>query len=103
MDLTNAMLNDIFPIVTKLKPEVWDCALEDAGIWEEYKDIPAGLQEGFCCGLEIFSLSCTSILPNYYTSEEEEFIIAKYAEEIKLGRLSHGYDPDTLFSLIGHF
>ena len=27
----------------------------------------------------------------------------KYAEEIELSRISHGYDPDTLFSLIGHF
>jgi hypothetical protein len=42
-----------------------------------------------------------SIPPNHYTSEEdEELVVAKYAEEIELGRLSHGYDPDTLFSII---
>jgi hypothetical protein len=71
---------------------------------EEFQDIPVGLQEGFCCGLESFLLSCTSILPNHYTSEEdEEFVVAKYAEGIELGRLSHGYDLDMLFSLIGYF
>jgi hypothetical protein len=63
-----------------------------------------GLQQGFLCGLEDFSLSCTSIPQNHYTSQEdEEFVVMKYAEEIELGRLSHGYDPDELFSLIGHF
>jgi hypothetical protein len=104
MGLTNAVSDDIFPIITKLKPDAWDHALKDAGILEEFRDIPVGLWEGFHCGLENFSLSCTSIPPNHYTSEEdEEFVIAKYAEEIELGRLSHGYDPDTLFSLIGHF
>ena len=41
---------------------------------------------------------------NHYTSQEDkEFVVKKYAEEIALGRLSHGYDPDELFSLIGHF
>jgi hypothetical protein len=104
MGPTNAMPDDIYPIVTALKPEAWYRALEDAGILDEFRDIPVGLREGFYCGLENFSLSCTSIPPNHYMSEEDEdFVVAKYAQEIELGRLSHGYDPDTLFSLIGHF
>jgi hypothetical protein len=104
MDPENVMPNTIFPIVTKLKPDAWEIALRDAGILNEFDDILVGPTQGFYCGLENFSLSCTSVPCNHYVSQEdEEFVIAKYAEEIELGRLSHGYEPDTLFSLIGHF
>jgi hypothetical protein len=51
-----------------------------------------------------FSFSRMFVPQNHYTSQEDkEFVIKKYTEEIALGRLSHGYDPDKLFSLIGHF
>ena len=100
----NVMPDSIFPIITKLKAEAWELALADAGILGEFGDIPVGLREGFLCGLENFSLACTFIPPNHYTTQEdEEFVISKYTEEINLGRISHGYDPDTLFALIGHF
>ena len=104
MEPGNVTPDDIFPVVTKLKPDAWETALKDAGILDEFNDIPVGLRQGFYCGLENFSLSCMSVPCNHYVSQEnEEFVIAKYAEEIELGRLSHGYEPNTLFSLIGHF
>ena len=100
----NALHDNLFPIVTKLRVDAWERALTDAGICEKYKDILVGLREGFPCGLEQFSLVRSFIPPNHYTStEDEDFIITKYAQEIELGRISHGYHPDTLFSLIGHF
>jgi hypothetical protein len=100
----NAPPDPIFPIVTKLKAAAWEQALMNAGILDEFQDIPGGLRGGFLCGLENASLSCTFIAPNHYTSQEDEdFIIRKYAEEIALGRISHGYDPKALFALIGHF
>jgi hypothetical protein len=103
-DVQHAPPDSIFPIVTKLKADAWELALKDAGILGEFSDIPVGLRQGFSCGLENFSLTCTSIPPNHYTSQEDEhFVVTKYAEELALGRISHGYDPDTLFSLIGHF
>ena len=40
---------------------------------------------------------------SFHNPEDKDFIVTKYEEEIALGRLLHGYDPDTLFSLIGHF
>jgi hypothetical protein len=64
----SALPDLIFPIVTKLKADAWEQALLNAGILEEFKDIPAGLRDGFLCGLENFSLSCTFIAPNHYTS-----------------------------------
>jgi hypothetical protein len=100
----SALRENLYPIVTKLKADALELALMDAGIHEKYKDILIGLREGFPCGLEKFSLARTFIPPNHYTSiEDEEFIITKYAQEIELGRISHGYEPDKLFSLIGHF
>lgn len=102
--LQDALIEDIFPIVTKLKADAWEIALKHAGLYDEFNDIPVGLREGFPCGLENFSLACTFIPLNHYTSEEdEEFVATKYAEEIELGRISKGYNPDFLFSLIGHF
>jgi hypothetical protein len=50
-DPINATPENIFPIITKLKMDVWECALKDVGILEEFQDIPVSLQEGFCCGL----------------------------------------------------
>jgi len=103
-DPQGVLPDEIFPIVMKLKANAWELALGDAGILDEFKDILVGLQEGFLCGLEKISLACTFTPPNHFTSQEDEdFVVSKYAEEIALGRLSHGYNPDTLFSLIGHF
>jgi hypothetical protein len=78
--------------------------LRDAGILDEFNDIPVGLRQGFSCGLKKNSLACTSVPLNHYTSKEDgDFVVMKYAEEMALGRISHGYNPDFLFSLIGHF
>lgn len=94
----------IFPIVTKLWADAWELALMNAGILDKFRNIPLGLRQGFLCGLEHYTLLFTSIPPNHYSSQaDEDFIVTKYAEEMLLGRISHGYDPDTLFSLIGHF
>jgi hypothetical protein len=104
MDLQDAQPDNVFLIVTKLKAEAWEITLWNAGILDKFNDIPIGLRQGFLCGLENSSLSCTFVPQNHYTSQEdEEFVVKKYAEEIALGRLSHGYNPDKLFSLIGHF
>jgi hypothetical protein len=56
----------IFPIVTKLKADVWEQALKDVGILNEFIDIPTGLRGGFLCGLEKLSLARTFIAPNHY-------------------------------------
>ena len=59
-----AGLDSVFPIVTKLKAEAWELALENAGILSEFADVPVGLRQGFLCGLEQISLACTSVPPN---------------------------------------
>lgn len=86
MALQYAAPDFVYPIIIKLKPDTWECALADAGILSEFGDIPMGLREGFLCGLcglEHFSLACTFVPQNHYTSQEDEdFIISKYTEEI---------------------
>ncbi len=55
-------------------------------------------------GLENYRLDRTFIPRNHYTlPAHHDFLVEKYAEEIKLGRLSIGYDPALLESWIGHF
>ena len=104
MAVQNAWLDKVFLIVTKLKTDAWEIALRDAGILAKFIDIPEGLKKGFFSGLGSFSLSCTLVPENHYTlKEDKELVLAKYGEEIALGRLSHGYDLIELFSLIGHF
>jgi hypothetical protein len=76
MDLQDALPDNIFLIITRLKASAWEIALRDAGILDEFSDIPVGLRKGFFCGLEIFLLSCTSTPCNHYTSQEDEdFVI----------------------------
>jgi hypothetical protein len=64
MDPYGVGCDNPFPIVTKLKAEAWELALEGAGILNEFSDIPLGLRQGFFCGLEHFFLASTFIPPN---------------------------------------
>lgn len=99
----NARPDDIFQIVTKLKVDAWELALEDAGILHEFNDILVGLRQGFLCGLENLSLARSSVPQNHYISQDKDFVVTKYSEELAIGRILHGYDSHNLFALIGHF
>ncbi len=44
--------NDIFPIVTPFHYWVSEEMLENVGTLEDYKDIPAGIKNGYLIGLE---------------------------------------------------
>jgi hypothetical protein len=82
----DAKPDDLFPIVTRFRASAWEHALKRAGILEQFIDIPEGLRKGFLCGLENFSLASTFIPENHYSSTaDEEFVISKYSEEIRLG------------------
>jgi len=94
----------IFPIVTKLNPDAWARLLEEAGVLEEFREIPKGLREGFLVGLEDFTLSKSHVNDNHFSSPEHlDFIRSKYGDEVALGRLSRGYTPQELENLIGFF
>jgi hypothetical protein len=106
MGLRNAqpLLDDIFPIVTSFKHEVWSMELHKANAPVRFLEVPKGLQFGFTVGLQDFTLTATFSPPNHASSSlHEEFLYEKYSKEILLGRISQGYEPDVLESLIGPY
>jgi hypothetical protein len=52
-----ALGNDLTRIVTRLLSNAWEKFLADAGVLEEFREVPKGLRCGFTLGLEEFSLS----------------------------------------------
>lgn len=97
-------VNDLFPIVTRLKHRVWTEFLLEAGVLDKFQEVPKGLQYGFHIGLEQFQLDRTFTPPNHFTTPEHtSFVRQKCTSEIALGRISKGYLPEELFALIGHF
>jgi hypothetical protein len=99
----NCALRDIlFPIVTPLKSERWRDLLEEAGVLEEFADVPTGIQHGFDLGLSSFSISEFYCPPNHFKLQaHRDFVISKYKEEINLGLLSPGYPLPFLENIIG--
>ena len=92
----------LLPIVTPLKHERWRDLLKEAGVLEEFADVPAGIQHGFDLGLGSFHLETSFCPPNHYKlPEHEEFILSKYREEIELGLLSPGYPLPLLEKILG--
>ena len=51
MDALDAPSDKVFPIVTILKAGAWEAALQDAGVLDEFIDVPEGLRRGFLSGL----------------------------------------------------
>ncbi|KAF5384772.1 hypothetical protein D9615_001263 [Tricholomella constricta] len=102
--LNSALLDFHFPISSPLKHWRWTALLQETGGLDRFAGVPRGLEFGFSLGLEDFTLTSTFSPPNHYkTAVHHEFIVNKYAEEIKLGRVSPGYPPSLIKSLFGHY
>lgn len=97
-------MHELPPVTTRLKPDAWESALKAAGGFDEYAEVPEGLRNGFKIGIEHFKLTQTYIPDNHHISERHmAHVREKRDTEIVLGRLSRGYEPDELQSLIGNF
>jgi hypothetical protein len=102
--LSSAVIDILFPIVTPLRYQKWYELLEEAGILEEFAEVPEGLCNGFGLGLDHVTLTSTFSPPNHYTSREHHnFLIEKYSSEILLNRISPGYPPHIVSLLVGHY
>ena len=54
-------------------------------------------------GLKHYQIVNTTIHPNHYKStDHEQFVLTKYAEEIELGRILPAFRPDQLWHWVGH-
>ncbi|KAF5371871.1 hypothetical protein D9615_009520 [Tricholomella constricta] len=93
-----------FPITTPLRHERWTALLLETGGLAKFAEVPKGLQFGFSIGIEDFILDHTFSPQNHYKSpSHHQFVVSKYAEEIRLGRVSPGYPPSLFFDLFGHY
>ncbi|KAF5376629.1 hypothetical protein D9615_007855 [Tricholomella constricta] len=102
--LNDALRERFLPVSTPLKHWRWTALLSEAGALEEFAEVPKGLQFGFNLGLEDFLLDHTFSPPNHYKSEvHHKFVEHKYAEEIRLGRVSPGYPPQFISDIFGHY
>jgi hypothetical protein len=96
--------DNIFPIVTSFKHEVWLKELCNADASARFLEVPKGLHYGFTVGLQDFTLAFTFSPLNYTSSTlYEDLLIKKYSKEIELGCISQGYDPHILESIIGPY
>jgi hypothetical protein len=101
--LDPAKRNAIFPIVTPLHHERWSVLLEEAGLLEEYEDLPKGIQYGFRSGLKTL-LPHTFVPPNAQSALNNPKPIDDYlAQELSAGRISRKYSIPELNSIIGPF
>lgn len=92
------------PFSMRLIPDEWERLLKESDAPEKYAGIPKGLREGFSIGLDNYTLSSTFIPPNHFkTKQHAQIIREKFASEIALGRISHGFTPRELQSQIGNF
>jgi hypothetical protein len=102
MEPSSAQPDNVHPIVTKLRHEVWSKEL--AGAPARFAEVPTGLRYGFTVGLENFTLSATCCPPNYTSSPEHDaFLQMKYQKELDLGRISPAFTRSELERLIGPF
>lgn len=97
-------LDSLFPVSTPLRADHWEEELAAAGVLDRFAEVPKGLRNGFSIGLDSFALDQTFIPKNHYrTSDAHAFVLSKYAQEIKLGRLSPGFSPSDALTLFGPY
>jgi hypothetical protein len=101
--LNPAKCEQIFPIVTPLLHERWSKALLEAGLLDEYHDLPKGICFGFRSGLKN-TITSSYIPPNARSALSNLEPIDDYlAKESAAGRISKKYSSHELSSLIGPF
>jgi hypothetical protein len=102
-DLDNILSNptsrhEFFPVVTPLCWKEWESILDEAGILNEFSDVPVGIRDGFRLG---YSESLTSsYIPQNHSSatNNPEVVRAYIAKEIAAGRYSSGFKATELDS-----
>jgi hypothetical protein len=89
---------ELFPVVTPLHWQAWEDHLNEAGLLEEFADVPVGIRDGFRLGYNECLISCY-MPPNHASAINNPIPVRAYIEkEISAGRYSTGYDPKVLGS-----
>jgi hypothetical protein len=94
---------ELFPIVTPLRWQRWEAILGEAGLLDEFADVPLGLQFGFKIG-NSSSLSTVFSPPNHKSAlDNSAFISAQINKEIECGRYSEPLPPDEFLAIYGPY
>lgn len=73
-------------------------------MWDKFVEVPKGLRSSFSIGLDSYKLIKSFSPANYYKSQQvHKFIISKYSQEIKLGRVSPSFLPIHAENLFGPY
>lgn len=73
------------------------------GVLNAFRDVPIGLQDGFCLGVSS-SISITYSPPNHNLAlEHSDFVNSQIGKEITAGRYSVGYEPAEFERLFGPY
>lgn len=93
----------LLKVATPLIHEHWRSALSDAGLLNDFLDVPFGIQHGFHTGVTS-TLSSTFIPPNHQSALlQPQAVTSHLSKELKLGRYSGPFSANELFLNIGHF
>ncbi|KAG9087292.1 hypothetical protein FRC06_002607 [Ceratobasidium sp. 370] len=86
-----------------LPHDIWESKLRALGLWEEFKDVPPGLRNGFDIGAA--GLATETYIPeNHKSAWDRPSVIQEHIDtEVAAGRYTGPFTQSTLHSLIGPF
>ncbi|PPR01104.1 hypothetical protein CVT24_000412 [Panaeolus cyanescens] len=94
----------LLPVVTCLVADAWELALIQAGKFDEFRDIPDGIRNGFDLGTRSATPSVTYIPPNHTSAiSHPNAVISNIHTELANRRYTGPFSPDRLENLIGPF
>jgi hypothetical protein len=100
-----AHLNGFLPVVTPFRWDKWHELLLEAGVLDEFSDIPLGIRYGWRLGVsDSFPLTSSFIPDNHQSAvDHPDFILDYIRAETRAGRYTGPFSPDRLERLIGPF
>ena len=95
--LSNPILhNELFPVITPLRWKAWEDHLNEAGLLEEFMDVPVGIHDGFRLSYNEPLIS-SYMPPNHSSATNNPDPVRAYIlKEIATGRYSNGFNPEDL-------
>lgn len=97
--------SDLLKIVTPYRWQAWESLLREAGVLDQFADIPNAFRFGWRLGVpDSYSLESSFLPPNHRSAFDHSDFILDYVEsELAVGRYSGPFSPSDLEALIGPF
>ena len=101
--LLSHMQAELHPIVMPLIWHRWQELIEEAGLLNEFADVPAGLRNGFRLGITSTITSVFSPKNHSSAIDNSDLVDAFVAKEVAAGHYSRPYDPDDFLATFGPY